>query len=127
MEEIERRCWESYCGTMREMCRAAYGMLAVCVREMRRAVHGVLAQQCLLLDWHCISVAKKCGIDKHQTVHDVYHEKFICFTALTSPKNTISNFLRKIKGIKIFNNSCNMLISRTRLFNPCAFSEKKIK
>ena len=58
---------------MREMRRAAHGMLAVCVREMCRA-HSMLAQQCLHLDWRYISVAKKCVwyIDKHQTVdHEI--------------------------------------------------------
>ena len=70
MEEIEGRCWESFCSTMREMRRAADGMLAVCVREMCRA-HGMPAQQCLHLGWRYISVTKKCGIDKHQTVQDV--------------------------------------------------------
>lgn len=73
MEEIEGRCWESCCSTMREMRRAAHGMLAVCVREMCRA-HSMLAQQCLHLDWRYISVTKKCVwyIDKHQTVdHEI--------------------------------------------------------
>lgn len=73
MEEIEGRCWESFCSTMREMRRAADGMLAVCVREMRRA-HGMPAQQCLHLGWRYISVTKKCVwyIDKHQTVdHEI--------------------------------------------------------